>query len=193
MITLLLHNFEYKGVVVAIWEKALLGGGCFWCIEAVYNRVAGVKSAISGYAGGVRKNPSYEQICTGVTGHAEVVEVTFDAERISYEEILDIFWEIHNPTTLNAQGADKGTQYRSVIYYTDDEQKEKALKSIAQLQERLGDKIVTEVSSAPEFFEAEEYHQDYYTQHPTQGYCYAVVAPKIEKFMTKFGDKVKGA
>lgn len=176
---------------MATWEKALLGGGCFWCIEAVYNRVIGVKSAISGYAGGARKNPSYEQICTGATGHAEVVEVTFDTEIINYEEILDIFWEIHNPTTLNAQGADKGTQYRSVIYYIDDEQKEKALRSMAQLQEKLEDKIVTELSPAPEFFEAEEYHQNYYNEHPTQGYCYAVIAPKIEKFMKKFENKAK--
>ena len=192
MITLLLHHLEDKGAVMATVEKALLGGGCFWCIEAVYNRVIGVQSAMSGYAGGARKNPSYEQICTGATGHAEVVEVTFDSEIISYEDILDIFWEIHNPTTLNAQGADKGTQYRSVIYYTSDEQKEKVLKSIAQLQEKLEDTIVTEVSSAPEFFEAEEYHQNYYNEHPTQGYCYAVIAPKIEKFMKKFGGKVKG-
>ncbi len=176
---------------MAIWEKALLGGGCFWCIEAVYNRVIGVESAISGYAGGVRKNPSYEQICTGATGHAEVVEVTFDSEILSYEEILDIFWEIHNPTTLNVQGADRGTQYRSVIYYYNDEQKVKAIDSIAKAQKNFNEKIVTELSSVPEFFEAEEYHQDYYTQHPTQGYCYAVVAPKIEKFMKKFEDKVK--
>lgn len=178
---------------MAIMEKALLGGGCFWCIEAVYNRVDGVKSALSGYAGGVRKNPSYEQICTGVTGHAEVVEVTFDSEIISYDEILDIFWEIHDPTTLNAQGADRGTQYRSVIYYTSDEQKEKALLSIAQTQKKLEDKIVTELSLAPEFFEAEAYHQNYYNEHPTQGYCYAVIAPKIKKFMTKFGDKAKNS
>jgi len=176
---------------VATLEKALLGGGCFWCIEAVYNRVIGVESAISGYAGGARKNPSYEQICTGATGHAEVVEVTFDSEILSYDDILDIFWEIHNPTTLNVQGADRGTQYRSVIYYYNDEQKVKALDSVVKAQKNFDEKIVTELSSIPEFFEAEEYHQDYYTQHPTQGYCYVVVAPKIEKFMKKFEDKVK--
>jgi len=176
---------------VATLEKALLGGGCFWCIEAVYNRVIGVESAISGYAGGARKNPSYEQICTGATGHAEVVEVTFDSEILSYDDILDIFWEIHNPTTLNVQGADRGTQYRSVIYYYNDEQKVKALDSVVKAQKNFDEKIVTELSSIPEFFEAEEYHQDYYSQHPTQGYCYAVVAPKIEKFMKKFEDKVK--
>ncbi len=172
-------------------EKALLGGGCFWCIEAVYNRVVGVHRAISGYAGGARKNPSYEQVCSGATGHAEVVEVTYDPAIISYEEILEIFWEIHDPTTLNAQGADRGTQYRSVIYYYDEEQKGKAERSIAEAQKNRRDPIVTELSPAPEFFIAEEYHQDYYSEHPTQGYCYAVIAPKIEKFMKKFGSKVK--
>ena len=172
-------------------EKGLLGGGCFWCIEAVYNRVEGVKSAISGYAGGARKNPSYEQVCSGATGHAEVVEITYDPSVISYEEILEIFWAIHDPTTLNAQGADRGTQYRSVIYYYDEIQKGKAEKSILQAQKNLNDPIVTELSPAPEFYEAEEYHQNYYNEHPTQGYCYAVIAPKIEKFIKKFGEKAK--
>lgn len=172
-------------------EKALLGGGCFWCIEAVYTRTIGVVSAISGYAGGMSKNPTYEQICTGATGHAEVVEITFDPSVITYEEILEIFWVIHNPTTLNAQGADKGTQYRSVIYYADDTQKDQALSSIAQAQAHFDAPIVTELTSIPEFFAAEAYHQDYFTGHPTQGYCYAVVAPKVEKFMTAFKEKVK--
>lgn len=172
-------------------EKALLGGGCFWCIEAVYNRVNGVCSAISGYAGGARKNPNYEQVCSGATGHAEVVEITYDPAIISYTEILDIFWTIHNPTTLNAQGADRGTQYRSVIYYYTEEQKAKALISIQNAQIAWDDPIVTELSSAPEFFTAEAYHQNYYSEHPTQGYCYAVIAPKMEKFMKKFGDKSK--
>lgn len=176
---------------MAAFEKILLGGGCFWCVEGVFNRVAGVKSAISGYAGGARKNPTYEQICTGATGHAEVVEIVFDTTVITYEEILEIFWEIHNPTTLNAQGADKGTQYRSVIYYYDEVQKEKSVESIAKAQKNHADTIVTELSPAPEFFEAEAYHQNYYNEHPTQGYCYAVIAPKIEKFMSKFGEKVK--
>lgn len=176
---------------MAILEKALLGGGCFWCIEAVYNRVKGVERVLSGFAGGARPNPSYEQVCTGVSGHAEVIEVTFDTEVIRYEEILDIFWAIHDPTTLNAQGADKGTQYRSVIYYYNEEQKEKAVISITQAQKNFEDKIVTELSSAPLFFEAEAYHQNYYNDHPTQGYCHAVIAPKIEKFMKKFGEKVK--
>ncbi|MDD2780454.1 peptide-methionine (S)-S-oxide reductase MsrA [Sulfuricurvum sp.] len=173
-------------------EKALLGGGCFWCIEAVYTRVLGVQSALSGYTGGARKNPSYEQVCSGATGHAEVVEITYDPSIISYEEILDIFWVIHNPTTLNVQGADRGTQYRSVIYYYDEVQKEKALQSISEAQKGWDAPIVTELSPAPEFYEAEAYHQDYYTEHPTQGYCYAVIAPKVEKFMKTFRDKVKG-
>lgn len=172
-------------------EKALLGGGCFWCIEAVYSRVIGVQSALSGYAGGARKNPSYEQVCTGATGHAEVVEITYDPSVIRYEEILDIFWAIHNPTTLNSQGADRGTQYRSVIYYYNEDQKAKALASISEAQKGWDDPIVTELSPAPEFYPAEAYHQNYYSEHPTQGYCYAVIAPKIQKFMTKFGDKVK--
>ncbi len=176
---------------MATLEKALLGGGCFWCVEAVYNRVKGVERAISGYAGGLRPNPSYEQVCTGASGHAEVVEITFDSEIITYEEILEIFWTIHNPTTLNAQGADQGTQYRSVIYYYNEDQKAKAILSIAQAQKNFDDKIVTELSAAPEFFEAETYHQNYYSEHPTQGYCYAVITPKIEKFVGKFNNKVK--
>ena len=172
-------------------EKALLGGGCFWCIEAVYNRVKGVERALSGYAGGARKNPSYEQVCSGATGHAEVVEITYNPNIVSYEEILDIFWAIHDPTTLNAQGADRGTQYRSVIYYYDETQKEKALLSIAEAQKQWSDSIVTELSPAPEFYEAEAYHQNYYNEHPTQGYCYVVIAPKIKKFMTKFTERIK--
>lgn len=172
-------------------EKALLGGGCFWCIEAIYSRVKGVEKAISGYAGGSRKNPSYEQVCTGATGHAEVVDITFDPNVITYEEILDIFWAVHNPTTLNQQGADRGTQYRSVIYYYNENQKAKALASMAKAQQQWNDPLVTELTFAPEFFAAEAYHQNYYSEHPTQGYCYAVIAPKIEKFMMKFGEKAK--
>ncbi len=170
-------------------EKALLGGGCFWCIEAVYRRVRGVESAISGYAGGKRKNPSYEQVCTGATGHAEVVEVTFDPDIITYGEILEIFWAIHDPTTLNAQGADRGTQYRSVIYYYNEQQRQAALESIRKAQNDWNDPIVTELSPLSEFYPAEPYHQNYYDEHPTQGYCYAVIAPKIEKFMKKFAEK----
>lgn len=176
---------------MATLEKALLGGGCFWCIEAVYNRINGVHSAISGYAGGLRKNPSYEQVCTGASGHAEVIEITYDPTIISYGELLEIFWALHDPTTLNAQGADKGTQYRSVIYYYDEAQKQMAIESITSAQANWNDPIITELAIAPEFYSAEDYHQNYYNEHPTQGYCYVVIAPKIEKFMSKFGDKVK--
>ncbi len=171
-------------------QKALLGGGCFWCIEAVYNRVKGVESAISGYAGGQNPNPTYRDICTGTTGHAEVVEITFDADIISFSELLDIFWVIHDPTTLNYQGADRGTQYRSVIYYQNEEQKKEAMASAQALQGELRDPIVTELSPAPEFFVAEEYHQNYFVLNPNQGYCQAVVAPKVQKFMMKFSDKL---
>ncbi len=171
-------------------QKALLGGGCFWCIEAVFNRVKGVSSAISGYAGGANPNPTYRDICTGTTGHAEVVEITFDADVISFNDILEIFWEIHDPTSLNCQGADRGTQYRSVIFYLDETQKQEAMASAQALQKGLRDPIVTELSPAPEFFEAEAYHQDYYAINPNQGYCQAVVAPKVQKFMMKFSDKI---
>lgn len=176
---------------MANMKKALLGGGCFWCIEAVYNRVKGVASAISGYAGGEKPNPTYRDICTGTTGHAEVVEITYDADIISFSELLDIFWVIHDPTTLNYQGADRGTQYRSVIFYQDEEQKQEAIASAQALQKELRDPIVTELSPAPEFFKAEDYHQEYYVNNSTQGYCQAVVAPKVQKFMMKFSDKLE--
>ncbi len=171
-------------------EVALLGGGCFWCIEAVYAQVKGVKSAVSGYAGGPGADPDYRSVCSGTTGHAEVVEITFDPDIISFSEILDIFWVIHDPTTLNQQGADRGTQYRSVIYYQDAAQQESAEASIAEQQKVLRDTIVTERSPAPTFYTAEEYHQDYYALNSSQGYCQAVIAPKIQKFMTKFSDRV---
>ncbi len=171
-------------------EKALLGGGCFWCIEAVYRRVKGVKSAVSGYAGGVMPDPDYRSVCSGTTGHAEVVEITFDPEAISYEDILRIFWEIHDPTTLNRQGADTGTQYRSVIYYYDERQKRIAEASVAEAQKRFADPIVTELSPAPAFYPAEAYHQNYYDLNSGQGYCQVVIAPKLRKFMTKFPEKL---
>lgn len=171
-------------------EKALLGGGCFWCIEAVYRRVKGVKSAVSGYAGGAMPDPDYRSVCSGATGHAEVVEVTFDPEVITFGEILEIFWVIHDPTTLNRQGADTGTQYRSVIYYGNETQKKEAEASIAEAQTHFADPIVTELSPAPSFYPAEGYHQNYYNLNSGQGYCQVVIAPKIEKFMRKFTEKV---
>lgn len=167
-------------------QKALMGGGCFWCIEAVYSRIGAVDSAISGYAGGRRPHPSYESVCSGATGHAEVVEITYDAQRISYKDILEVFFAIHDPTTLNAQGADKGTQYRSVIYYYDEAQKKEALEVMAEVQKELSSPIVTELAPAPEFYAAEAYHQNYYELNPMQGYCRVVIAPKVQKFMTKF-------
>ncbi|MHC3993490.1 peptide-methionine (S)-S-oxide reductase MsrA [Thiomicrolovo sp. ZZH C-3] len=171
-------------------EVALLGGGCFWCIEAVYRRVKGVSSAVSGYAGGETDNPDYRAVCSGTTGHAEVVEVTFDPEVISYGEILDIFWVIHDPTTLNRQGADVGTQYRSVIYYQNEEQKEEAEAAIAEAQAGFSDPIVTELSPAPTFYPAEAYHQNYFELNPQQGYCQVVIAPKVQKFMRTFREKL---
>lgn len=171
-------------------EVALLGGGCFWCIEAVYRRVKGVSSAVSGYAGGEMDNPDYRSVCSGTTGHAEVVEVTFDPDVISFGEILDIFWVIHDPTTLNRQGADMGTQYRSVIYYHDDTQKAEAEEAIAEAQESFSSPIVTELSPAPTFYPAEVYHQNYFNLNPEQGYCQAVIAPKVQKFMRTFREKL---
>ena len=170
--------------------KLVLGGGCFWCVEAVFSNVKGVLNALSGYAGGARKNPSYEQVCTGVSGHAEVVQIEYDERVMSMAELLDIFWAIHDPTTLNAQGADKGTQYRSVIYYEDEAQKEIFLESIKKASLKFRDKIVTEVSPLPTFYVAEAYHQNYFALNPNQGYCQVVIAPKLQKFMTYFPDKL---
>ncbi len=141
-------------------ERLVLGGGCFWCVEAVYSNVKGVLSAVSGYTGGARANPSYESVCTGATGHAEVVDIEFDEDIITREELLNIFFGVHNPTTLNQQGADRGTQYRSVVYYEDSKQKEVVLSAISKAQESFRDKIVTEVSLLPKVFPAEGYHQN---------------------------------
>jgi len=171
-------------------RRVVLGGGCFWCIEAVFHNVKGVLSAVSGYAGGHRANPSYESVCTGVSGHAEVVDIKFDEDVISLSEILDIFFVVHNPTTLNQQGADKGTQYRSVIYYANELEKEMIQESIQKHQADLSDPIVTELSELPEVYPAEAYHQNYYAQNSTQGYCQVVIAPKLQKFMTTFADKI---
>lgn len=172
-------------------ENIVLGGGCFWCVEAVFSQVKGVESAISGYTGGHRPNPSYQSVCTGVSGHAEVVDITYDKDVITLEELLDIFFAVHNPTTLNQQGADRGTQYRSVIYYKDNDEKEVILNAIAKAQANFSEKIVTEVSPLGEVYEAEEYHQNYYQLNPGQGYCQAVVAPKLQKFMTNFTKYLK--
>jgi len=171
-------------------ERLVLGGGCFWCIEAVFSDVKGVISAISAYTGGHRPNPTYEQICTGVSGHAEVVDIAYDSDVVSLSELLDIFFVIHNPTTLNQQGADKGTQYRSVIYFSNDEEKNMIENTIAQKQEIFSEKVVTELSALEEVYPAEAYHQNYYKLNANQGYCQVVIAPKIQKFMTQFPDKL---
>ena len=164
-------------------EKATFGGGCFWCIEAVYERIEGVKSVVSGYAGGEVQNPTYEQVSTGTTGHAEVVQVEWDPEKISYTEILDLFWQAHDPTTLNRQGADAGTQYRSIILYHDEAQKTAAqisMKALAASKTYKG-RVVTEIKPLTVFYPAEEYHQDYYDRNPYAGYCAVVISPKLKK------------
>lgn len=165
-------------------ELATLGGGCFWCIEAIYKLVDGVTKITSGYAGGWVKNPDYQQVCNGSTGHAEVIQLEFDPQVISYQQILDIFFSVHDPTTRNRQGADVGTQYRSIILTHSEEQREIAEATIATLQKDFGQKpIVTEIEALQVFYPAEDYHQDYFEKNPYQGYCRIVIAPKVEKFM----------
>ncbi len=166
------------------FETATLAGGCFWCLEAVFDDVKGVQSVESGYAGGGTGNPTYREVCSGTTGHAEVVQVKFDPQVISFKEILNVFFAIHDPTTLNRQGADAGTQYRSAIFYRDDEQKSVAENLIKELNaQKIWDKpIVTEVTLFDKFYMAEDYHQEYFANNPNQPYCQAVVAPKVSKF-----------
>ncbi len=160
---------------------ATLGGGCFWCTEAVLQRIEGVLSVVPGYAGGSTPNPTYEEVCTGETGHAEVIQVAFDPNLITYDEILDIFWQAHDPTTLNRQGADKGTQYRSIILYASEEQRAAAEKSKKKAQARFGSPIVTEIKPLDTFWKAEDYHQNYYNTHGNVGYCRMVISPKLKK------------
>ncbi|MGC9397698.1 MAG: peptide-methionine (S)-S-oxide reductase MsrA [Anaerolineae bacterium] len=169
-------------------EKATLGGGCFWCLEAVFLEVEGVESVVSGYAGGSVPYPTYQQVCTGRTGHAEVVQLTFDPDVISYRELLEIFFTIHDPTTLNRQGADTGTQYRSVIFYHTPTQEETARALIAELDAsgRWETPIVTQVAPQQTFYPAEDYHQRYYERHSQQPYCQAVIVPKLTKFRRQF-------
>lgn len=176
-------------------KKALatFGGGCFWCTEAVFDLTEGVYAAVSGYAGGATVNPTYEAVCTGKTGHAEVVQVEYDPSVISYEKLLEIFFRTHDPTTLNQQGADVGTQYRSVIYYHDDEQKQIAerVKTALKASGAYSKPIVTEISPIETFYPAEEYHQEYFAKNPNQGYCRMVVGPKVAKYRKAFADLVK--
>ena len=176
-------------------EKATFGGGCFWCTEAVYQELQGVHSVTSGYSGGKKENPTYEEVCSGFTGHAEVIQVEFDPSRTSFADLLEVFWRTHDPTTLNRQGADVGTQYRSVIFYHSEEQKQVAeeLRSKLDASGAYADPIVTEISPLEKFYAAEKYHQDYYRQNSGQGYCRAVIAPKLSKFRKAFESKLKGA
>lgn len=162
---------------------ATLGGGCFWCLEAVYSKLDGVKSIAPGYAGGTVQEPTYEQVCSGETGHAEVIQISFDTKKISYEKLLEWFWRCHDPTTLNRQGGDVGTQYRSVIFYQNDAQKATAYESkkVAGRSGMYEDSIVTEISTLPEFFSAEKYHHDYYSNNSNAGYCTYVIQPKLAK------------
>ncbi|MGE5621604.1 MAG: peptide-methionine (S)-S-oxide reductase MsrA [Bacillota bacterium] len=171
-------------------ETATLGGGCFWCLEAVYQELKGVQHVESGYAGGHVPDPTYEQVCEGTTGHAEVVRITFDPGIVSYREILEIFFTIHDPTTPNRQGNDIGTQYRSVIFYHTPEQQEIAKQVIAAMANVWDAPIVTELKPARDYYKAEDYHQNYFRQHPLQGYCAFVVAPKVAKFRKVFADKI---
>jgi peptide-methionine (S)-S-oxide reductase len=172
-------------------EIATLGGGCFWCLEAVYQQLKGVQAVESGYTGGHVKNPTYEQVCEGTTGHAEVVQVSFDPAMVSYREILEIFFTIHDPTTLNRQGNDMGTQYRSAIYFHSPQQQETAKQVIAEMANVWDAPIVTELTPASDYYKAEEYHQNYFRQNPLQGYCAFVVAPKVAKFRKTFVDRIK--
>ena len=163
-------------------ETATLGGGCFWCVEAVYETLPGILAVTSGYAGGQTENPTYEQICTGKTGHAEVVQIEYDPEKISFSRIVDLFWEAHDPTTLNRQGADVGTQYRSIILTSDDAQKTAAEESKARAQAKFKSPIVTEIVPLEKFYPAEDYHQDFYRENPMHPYNLAVTRPKLKKF-----------
>ena len=172
-------------------ETITLGGGCFWCLEAVYEQVDGVNAVESGYSNGHVVAPSYEQVCNGDTGHAEVVRVRFDPARITLREILEIFFVIHDPTTLNRQGNDVGTQYRSGIYWHDDAQEAVAREVLAQVNARVGGRAVTEILREANYSRAEDYHQHYFARHPGQGYCAYVIAPKVEKFRRTFAARVR--
>ena len=174
-------------------ETATLAGGCFWCLEAAFQDLKGIESVQSGYAGGRVANPSYEDVCTGTTGHAEVVQIAFDPQVVTFEDLLHVFFTIHDPTTLNRQGADVGTQYRSAIFYNSPEQKATAERVIAELQvQKLWDEpVVTELKPLEAFYPAEEYHRDYYRRNPNQGYCRAVIAPKVAKVRKLYFDRLK--
>ncbi|MBV8196270.1 MAG: peptide-methionine (S)-S-oxide reductase MsrA [Candidatus Dormibacteraeota bacterium] len=172
-------------------EVATVAGGCFWCLDAAYREIEGVTDVVSGYAGGTVSNPTYEQVCTGRTGHAEAVQVTFDPEVISYGDILDIFWSVHDPTTKDRQGNDVGTQYRSVIFTADDSQAVTAKESRDAVQQLWSRPVVTEIETLRDFYRAEEYHQDYFARNPHQGYCQVVINPKLVKLRQKHAARLK--
>lgn len=180
--------------MVSQTETITLGGGCFWCLEAVYDQLEGVLDVVSGYAGGHMPNPDYKTVCSGTTGHAEVVQVTFDPQEITLQEILEVFFSIHDPTTLNRQGADVGTQYRSAIFYHDLTQKATAEQVLTKIETAKiwGNPIVTEITPLDTFYPAEDYHQEYFQRNPYQGYCRAVIAPKVAKFRQKYAHRLKG-
>jgi peptide-methionine (S)-S-oxide reductase len=178
---------------MATLETATLAGGCFWCLEAVYDEMEGVNSVMSGYMGGPTKNPSYKAVCTGTTGHAEVVQIEFDPDVTTFRDLLEVFFVIHDPTTLNRQGNDVGSQYRSAIFYHSDAQRETAEAVIREIAAAFRNPVVTQVVPAAEFYPAEDYHQEYYRNNPNQGYCAYVVAPKLDKFRQKFAMKRKQA
>ncbi len=175
------------------YEYATFGNGCFWCAEAVFEEVKGVIDVVSGYSGGTVINPSYREVCTGRTGHAEVVQIKYNPEVVSYQELLDIFFKTHDPTSLNRQGADVGTQYRSVIFYHNEDQKNLALATIRRLDDShtYSHKIVTQVQPFTNFYMAEDYHQDYYKKNPDYGYCSVVISPKLHKFRQNFSEMLK--
>ena len=191
-------SFNAKGIIMTAttntdYELATFGGGCFWCVEAIFQQVKGVESVVSGYAGGSIENPSYREVTTGQTGHAEVIQISFDPEIVSYLELLEIFFSTHDPTTLNRQGADIGTQYRSIILYHSGEQFDQASEIIKDL-DKAGvwkSPIVTQIEKYTEFYPAEKYHQDYYKNNPNMGYCRVVIQPKLEKFKKVFSEKLK--
>jgi peptide-methionine (S)-S-oxide reductase len=174
-------------------DTAIFGAGCFWCVEAIFQELEGVEKVASGYSGGARANPSYDQVCSGATGHAEVIQVIYDPTKISFVDLLEVFWGVHDPTTLNRQGADVGTQYRSVIFYTNEAQKKLAeeYKSKLNTSGAFPQPVVTEISPLKEFYVAENYHQNYFNENGNQPYCSLVIRPKLEKFKKVFGDRMK--
>ena len=172
-------------------EKTTLGGGCFWCLETVFDRIRGVHEVVSGYAGGEIPDPTYEQVCSGTTGHAEVIQITYDPEQIAFREIMEIFFTMHDPTTKDKQGPDVGTQYRSIVLYHDAEQERIARQVAAQFETIWDGPVVTEFEPVSEFFPAEKYHQNYYASHSWQPYCQAVIAPKVAKLRQKYSDRLK--